>query len=201
MDFIGKKGNTWHLIEVKDISNLPTKGLENSAQVLMNNAFTRPDDEYATERRDGGADKVNRISFIVVHNDDEVAGCLGVYYSSTLIENKLLTIGGISGVIVREDFRNRGIASEMMRFAMAKLEELEADIVFLYGAINREWLRKFYEKFGFNILKNKYYFKGKSGKIYEEEDGMLALLNIDKSEIYQNLINGKESLFLHEGRW
>ena len=55
----------------------------------------------------------------------------------------------IYGVATASGFRNRGLASQLMREAMQRIAEHGDDAAFLIPTPGQEWLREFYGRFGF----------------------------------------------------
>lgn len=56
----------------------------------------------------------------------------------------------IYGVATDPEFRNRGLASQLLREALRLCDERGDDAVFLIPTPDKEWLRGFYGRFGFS---------------------------------------------------
>lgn len=97
------------------------------------------------------------------------------------------------------EYRGRGVATEMITQAMRALHEAGCDIAFLGADVDKLHLDKLYGKFGFRRLNRPYFYVGKSGQEYFEEDGMIAPVNsLDK---FTEIMESSEKFGIGHGNW
>lgn len=66
----------------------------------------------------------------------------------------------ICNLFVKEDCRGKGYGNKILRKALALSKKLGYERIYLW-AEKDSWLQKWYEKKGFRIIQNRYYFKDK----------------------------------------
>ncbi|MCA9383000.1 GNAT family N-acetyltransferase [Candidatus Dojkabacteria bacterium] len=129
--------------------------------------------------------------------DEQMVGRIKLYQRELKYNDQSLIMGGIGGVRVKPEFRRKGIAGEMMHRAMQELEAVGCDFVFLSAA--QEIMGDFYKRFGFSPLQEKYKLKGKSGKLYLEDGGMIA--SISNESVVEDILNSKDSFYIGESTY
>ena len=162
----------------------------------VNGQIRTPQEEERRSEKfcsDGDAKK-----WILVFKDKDLVGMAVLFGREIMYKDRAVVLGGIGKVRVREDWRQKGVAKKMMSEVMGQLADMQYDIAFLGTDIN-SFLADFYRKYGFVSLNRPYSFSGKSGRRYEENDGMLA--PIRSKEIFQEIMNSSEPLDIGRGKW
>ena len=129
--------------------------------------------------------------------DEQMVGRIKLYQRELKHNTHSYVMGGIGGVRVKPENRRKGIAGEMMHRAMQELEAIGCDFVFLSAA--QEIMGDFYKRFGFSPLQEKYKLKGKSGKLYLEDGGMIA--SISNESVVEDILNSKDSFYIGESTY
>jgi len=89
---------------------------------------------------------------IKVFVEDNITKGFITYYTEINSKNKS-KYGIIFTLAVDEKYRNKGIAKELLKYAIKDLKNnLKCDNIYLYTRINNEPAIKCYIKFGFNII-------------------------------------------------
>lgn len=136
--------------------------------------------------------------WVLVFDKEVIIGMAAVFLREIMFLDRNIKLGGIGKVRVTEHYRNKGIASKMMKKVMEQLHNIGADIALLCTNTD-SFLVDFYRKYGFELLGRPYMFKGKSGKDYGDEEGMLA--PIHSIEIYNLVMQSNELLDIGVGNW
>jgi len=191
--------------DFKFVKNLEevSSSMQNEINIICSTSFRKDNEisiEEAEEIRDGRRVENFRIGFLIALCEEKVVGVTELYYASSFICNKIIKIGGIAGVAVDKKKRRLGIGSGMVRKAIYFLKKFDADIIFLYTDGDKEsWRNKFYVKLGFKNLVVPYFFRGRSGRFYKENNGMISGGN--RKDILEEILLSKEPLYLNAGRW
>ena len=180
------------------VDSIP-KLLEEKIYGLVESCFS--DKEKTPEEKKEHNDKFcsagDRTGFALATLDSEVIGAAIAYKRVIKYKGKDITLGGIGGVCTKENFRRRGIATRLNKMVMEKLKDADCDVAYLCTDTNK--LGKLYGFAGFQKLKEKYTYLGRSGKRYYDGGGMIA--PIASSEIFQKIVNSNESFDLGVGDW
>ena len=112
-----------------------------------------------------------------------------------IFNNREVISGGVGGVCTHKDRRNQGIASLVLKEAVKILKKWECDIAYLCA--NIEETGYLYSQVGFVPLNKQNTYYGRSGKLYKENNGMIASLN--SLNIFEEVLNTKQKLHLGIG--
>jgi len=85
----------------------------------------------------------------------------------------------------------------MIEDAMKILKEWECEVAYLYA--NIEESGSLYLRAGFVPMKKSYTYYGRSGKLYEETNGMVA--PVKSLDLFKEILNSKQRLHLGSGNW
>jgi hypothetical protein len=85
----------------------------------------------------------------------------------------------------------------MLEEALRILKERGCDIVYLCANVKESGL--LYARAGFVSLNKPYTYYGHSGRLYEENNGMIAPLN--SLRVFEAVLKSKEKLHLGRGNW
>ncbi len=136
-------------------------------------------------------------TWILAFEADEIIGRVLLHKRTITFGRKKIILGGIGGVCTRKDKRNQGLASTMLREAIAILKEWNCDIAYLCADIEKSG--SLYSRAGFVPLQKPYSFYGRSGKLHEQHNGMIAPLN--SLEIFEEILRAQEILHIGSGNW
>lgn len=182
---------------IKDFSGLPVS-FKDDFDIVGKEAFSfhssKSQKDYGRRSRDFC------FGFVIAYDGDKAIGISELYYGSSCVDNKIIAIGGMSGVAVKPEFQKQGIGSQIIKHSIKTLRDYEVNLIFIYTDPDiKSWRDKLYSKFGFENLPGKYIFMGKDGLKHAENDGMIAPGVNDK--IFNFLLDSKQDLHLNAGRW
>ncbi len=136
-------------------------------------------------------------AWILVLESDQIIGCTLLHKRKVKFDDQDVILGGIGRVCTRKDKRNQGIASMMLNEAVKILKKWGCDMAYLCANIERTG--SLYGQVGFVPLNKPYSYYGRSGKLYEENNGMIAPIN--SKNIFDKVLCSKENLHLGLGNW
>jgi len=136
-------------------------------------------------------------AWILAFEADEIIGRVLLHKREITFGRKKINLGGIGGVCTRKDKRNQGLASNMLREAIGILMEWGCDIAYLCADIEKSG--SLYSRAGFVPLQKPYSFYGRSGKLHEQRNGMIAPLN--SREIFEEVLHAREIFHIGPGNW
>ena len=178
--------------KVKSFKSMPA-ALKDQAKALAWECFMswRSEKERLEEK-----DKYYAAPFahLIAMEKKRVIGRTDLFKREIVFDGKKITIGAVGGVCTAMDRRERGVASAMLEISMSEMKRQKCDIAFLTTDVNNPYMVQLYAKFGFAVLRRKYTFLGKSGKRYEERDGMLA--PVRSKSIFNRIMRSRKVLDL-----
>lgn len=77
----------------------------------------------------------------------------------TFINYGISKYGYIDELFVKKEFRRKGIASSLVKTVLEEFKKLKAWAVFVSTSGENEWVRTFYNKFGFKLCKGPWLYK------------------------------------------
>ncbi|UCE21929.1 MAG: GNAT family N-acetyltransferase [Candidatus Aminicenantes bacterium] len=135
--------------------------------------------------------------WLLVFENDQIIGTTALHQRKIQFDNTDIFMGGVGRVCTRMDKRRQGIARQMLKEAMKILREWGCDMAFLCANVKESG--DLYAQVGFVPLNKPYTYSGRSGKLYEEINGMIAPLNSFK--IFEDVLHSTEKLHLGSGNW
>lgn len=138
------------------------------------------------------------IAGVFAYIENELVAYAGIHQSKIEFEGEKIKLGGY-GIGVRKDMRKKGIATKMCQKAMEYLKNEDFDMAFLSIDLSKSWADKLHKKVGFVHLPRLFSWKNSLGKIKKSKGGMIAPLN--SREKFDQIINGKDVLYVGEGYW
>ena len=136
-------------------------------------------------------------AWLLVFEGDQIIGTILLHKRKVMFSKREVILGGVGAVCTRTDKRNQGIAISMLKEAMKILKKWECDIAYLCA--NIEETEYLYGQVGFVPLNKPYTYYGRSGKLHQENNGMVAPLN--SSNIFEEVLSSKDKLHLGQGNW
>ena len=136
-------------------------------------------------------------AWLLVIEKDQIIGTTALHQRKIQFHNKNVNLGGVGEVCVRKDQRRKGTAAQMLKKAVKTLMEWECDIAYLCANIKESGA--LYSKAGFVPLDRTYTYHGRSGKLYEDINGMIA--PIKSPGIFEEILRSEEKLHLGPGNW
>ena len=182
-------------MEMKVYSKLPSELARRVKQFGLENFYT--EEERTPELLAAEEDKFysQPKAWLLVFENDELTGMLLLHKRKIVFANKELTLGGIGGVCTRRDKRRQGMATMMLEEAVKILKKWGCDIVYLCANIKKSG--SLYSKIGFVPLNRPYTYYGRSGKLYEENNGMIAPLA--SPGLFEEVRSSKHKLHIGNG--
>jgi len=136
-------------------------------------------------------------AWILVFERDQIIGCTLLHKRKVKFNNQDVISGGIGRVCTRKDKRTQGIATMMLKKSVKILKKWGCDTAYLCANIERTG--SLYAQVGFVPLNKPYTYYGRSGKLYEENNGMIAPIN--SSRLFEKVLHSKQKLHLGLGNW
>jgi predicted GNAT family N-acyltransferase len=136
-------------------------------------------------------------AWILVFEKDQIIGTTALHQRKIQFNKQDIILGGIGRVCTRKDRRRQGIAALMLKDAIKTLKSWGCDVAYLCA--NTKESGVLYERAGFIPLSKSYTYNGRSGKVYEESNGMIASLT--SQSIFKEIIASKQKLHLGPGNW
>ena len=133
--------------------------------------------------------------YVVAYDGEEIIGCVNLLKRQITFENTTILLGGLGGVCVKQESRNKGIAKEMLTMAMEQLKKWNCDMAYLCT----ESASKLYEFFGFVNLNREKKTIGKSGKEYVSSDAMIA--SVCSKEKFDLVLHSHSIFDIQGGDW
>ena len=103
------------------------------------------------------------ITFVAIENH-EVIGTVGIWRGDLLSRQDLFP--WISALVVRQDYRNKGVGQALQKFALNYCQSHNFGDVYLYTDIEN-----YYEKMGWEFIDEGYEYSGGKVKIYKHQLG------------------------------
>ncbi len=160
-----------------------------------NDGTVRTDEEW-TKHLEKYCSDDDIFAWILVHDKDKLVGITAIFKRQITLNGKNIALGGIGKVRVKEEYRRKGIASQMMKRAMEILQSMRCDIALL-SPDPSPFVIRFYEKFGFLMMQTPYIYFGKSGGQYTDY-GMVFPYNMD---VRSQILTDKVQLNIGKGNW
>lgn len=184
-------------MELKFFSELPADLAQKAEQFGLENFYDKEEripDNLARERERFFSQPE---AWLLIFEKDEIIGQIFLHRRRIRHNDKDIVLGGIGKVCTRRDRRKQGIATMMLKEAMERLKEWGCDAAFLCADIEKTG--SLYRRVGFVLLNKPYTYHGRSGRLYEENNGLIAPLN--SLSIFKDVLNSKKKLHLGAGNW
>jgi predicted acetyltransferase len=184
-------------MEMKVYSKLPSDLARRVKQFVLENFYREEErtPEHLVEEEDKFFSQPK--AWLLVFENNELTGRLLLHKRKIAFANKEVVLGGIGGVCTRRDRRRQGLAMMMLKKAVEILKNWGCDIAYLCANIEKSG--SLYSRTGFVPLNRPYTYYGRSGKLYEENNGMIASLN--SPSLFEEVLNSKQKLHLGNGNW
>jgi ribosomal protein S18 acetylase RimI-like enzyme len=128
-----------------------------------------------------------------------VVGFASVYKRAIERGGQPLVLGGLGDVCTDPDWRHRGIATEVAALARAEMDRINCDLAYLCAAVSDPGIVRLYGQTGFVPLRRQHTYFGRSGRLYEDEDAMIA--PICNSAVFEEVLNSSEPFHIGNGNW
>lgn len=136
---------------------------------------------------------------VLAIQEDVLVGCATIYRRSIMWQGKNVALGGLGDVCTDPGFRHQGVATAMVRQAMAELEGIGDELAYLCAAVNDPGIVRLYGQVGFVPLGRPYTYDGRSGRKYTDDDAMVA--PVGSTEVFDEVMHSGETLHLGRGNW
>ena len=191
-----------HTFSVEEYDHIPPH-LQHEAEVERKEAFHEDaaldtplkrqtnEDRFCSER--------DRIKYLFASENGHLVGSLILFARVAIFDNQPFTLGGVGEVWTKKEYENQGIATTLLKRGMNILKQHACDVAFLCTDVEKPARLHLYGKVGFVPLHKIYMYQGKSGKHYEDDDGMIAPVN--SPELYAHILRSNVPLDLGTGNW
>jgi len=184
-------------MEIRFFSKLSTDLSQKLHEFELDNFYS--DEQRKPEYLAEEADRFFSLprAWLVVFEKEQIIGRVSLHRRKVKFEKQDVILGGLGKVCTRRDKRRQGIAIAMLEEALRILKEWGCDLVYLCANVKESGL--LYARAGFIPLNKPYTYYGRSGKFYEESNGMIAALNSPR--VFEAVLKSKEKLHLGRGNW
>ena len=150
-----------------------------------------------------GIDEDRYYSFPYAHvlalEREEVIGVAKLFKRSIIFGRETLVVGGFGSVATKNNKRRKGVATALLKRGIEDFKMRNFDIAFLCTDLSSPGLTRLYAQVGFIPLGKPYTYKGKSGKKYEDHNGMVA--PIGATDKFKHILSSKVTLDIGMGSW
>ncbi len=136
-------------------------------------------------------------AWLLAFEEEQLIGTTALHQRNIQFDNKNIVLGGVGRVCTRKDRRRRGVANQMLKEAVRTLRKWDCDMAFLCANVKESG--NLYAQVGFVPLNKPYTYSGRSGKLVEESNGMIAPLS--SFEIFEEVLHSTQKLHMGSGNW
>jgi len=136
---------------------------------------------------------------LALNEADTVVGFATMYRRRIDWNGRSLLLGGLGDVCTDLDWRHRGIATAVAAAARMEMERVRCDVAYLCAAVKDPGIVWLYGQSGFIPLRRPHTYRGKSGRLYEDTDAMIA--PICNPTVFEDVLNSSEPLHIGTGNW
>ncbi len=131
--------------------------------------------------------------------EDIVVGFATIYRRRITWMGRTIGLGGLGDVCTERLWRHRGVATAVVRAAMAELQRTDDQLAYLCAAVNDAGIVHLYGQVGFVPLGRPHTYEGRSGKRYGDDDGMIA--PVGTNDVFDEVMRSDEALHIGRGNW
>jgi ribosomal protein S18 acetylase RimI-like enzyme len=136
---------------------------------------------------------------MALNDADTVVGFATVYTRQIERNGMSVKLGGLGDVCTAPEWRRRGIATAIAAAATAELEHANCDIAYLCAAVDDPGIVRLYGQSGFVPLRRPHTFFGRSGRLYEDDDAMVA--PICNRALFEDVLTDTKPFHIGTGNW
>jgi predicted acetyltransferase len=137
--------------------------------------------------------------YLVAFREERVIGRVRLYQRPITFQRVDVLLGGIGFVGTVPAYRRQGVATALLRMGMEQMASENCEVVFLMTDLTKEHLVRMYAQVGFVQLRRNYVCRGKSGRLYVRDNGLIApLTSPEKSHL---ILTGTDVLDLGGFNW
>lgn len=134
----------------------------------------------------------------IIKDNDKIVSHITLHPMDMFIDNKIVKLAGIAGVITKEEYRNKGLMKELLDFVLKEMKNKKFDISILSSGDRKRYAKSGWERAGkmYEFTLNKksisYFEKPKTlVKKYQKED-LSKIIKIHEEEKFKIKRNEKE---------
>jgi GNAT superfamily N-acetyltransferase len=186
------------IYQTKIFSRIPPI-LRDSVDKLLQTSFPWAFEHATSEHKDRFCSRKDIFCHIVALERNIPIGYAAGLKRSIIYEGRSILLGGVGGMCVTPNRRNRGIGKRILDQTMRELQRIHCDVAYLCTNVNESWMVKFYGTVGFVPLGRSHTYVGKTGKRYTDCDAMIAQINSQAK--FQFVLHEKSAFDIGKGNW
>jgi ribosomal protein S18 acetylase RimI-like enzyme len=136
---------------------------------------------------------------LALNDAERLVGFATVYTRQIERSGVSLKLGGLGDVCTDPEWRRRGIATAISAAATAELEQADCDIAYLCAAVDDPGIVRLYGQSGFVPLGRPHTYFGRSGRLYQDDDAMVA--PICNRGLFEDVLEDTTPLHIGTGNW
>lgn len=139
-----------------------------------------------------------KSAHVLAYIGEELVGWAGIHETEQVFEGKNVKLGGY-GICTHPKWQRKGIASKVSCTALDFLKNRGCEVGFLSIDLENTASIKLHQKNGFVMLPRKFSWINSKGELKQDNGGMIAPINSHK--LFEQILKGKEVLFIGGGYW
>lgn len=198
---VGRALRWWAHMHVEVLEQIPERHVHR-VSVLLAQCFSVAHwpEARRLEHGDRFCSQADVWRHVLALNDVEaVVGFASIYKRGIERHGQALLLGGLGDVCTDPDWRHRGIATSMAAAARSEMERVQCDLAYLCAAVNDPGIVRLYGQSGFVPLRRPHTYHGKSGRLYEDNDAMIA--PICNPAVFEEVLHSSEPFHIGTGNW
>lgn len=129
---------------------------------------------------------------------NQVISRVALFKREVIFEGQKIMLGGIGGICVTTTHRHHGVASSMLKRALATLKTEACDVACLNVDLEKKVYRV-YEKLGFKMMNREISFENVRGEIVQGAGTMFIPINAPDK--YEFIMNSSSTFHCGRGHW
>jgi len=136
---------------------------------------------------------------LALDESDALVGFATIYRRRIERNGASILLGGLGDVCTDPRWRRRGVASAVSTAAVEEMKRATCDMAYLCAAVKDPGIVRLYGHSGFVPLRRPHTYLGRSGRLYEDDDAMIA--PICNAAVYGEVLNSAEPFHIGTGNW
>ena len=138
------------------------------------------------------------FGYLFAFSKNEMISRVALFKRDVIFAKTKIVVGGIGGVCVARDYRHHGVATSMVKRALAVLKDATCDVACLNVDLEKK-VYPMYEKLGFTLMPREISFENVRGEIIHEAGTMFV--PVVSPEKYDLIMNSTATFHYGRGYW